>query len=246
MTALPPRPAPTAPRGGLRLFFSQRGQSGCAPRPDWLGAAGLRAQAPRLVTKGGSPARAPAACGVSGARRRTPASLAMPNRRASRNAYYFFVQEKIPELRRRGLPVARVPDAIPYCSADWAVRRLGAGGRAVGQVGGRGGKERGLEGCGDPAAPAGGKGSPPVPALRRTDAEPPGKPRLPPRGPGAPRPPCCLSPFCPPKCPPKLLREEEKEKYAEMAREWRAAQGRDSWPSEKQVKLEKSGYLLGP
>ncbi|XP_021100390.1 protein maelstrom homolog isoform X2 [Heterocephalus glaber] len=44
----------------------------------------------------------------------------MPNRRASRNAYYFFVQEKIPELRRRGLPVARVADAIPYCSADWA------------------------------------------------------------------------------------------------------------------------------
>ncbi|XP_011372500.1 protein maelstrom homolog isoform X2 [Pteropus vampyrus] len=44
----------------------------------------------------------------------------MPNRRASRNAYYFFVQEKIPDLRRRGLPVARVADAIPYCSADWA------------------------------------------------------------------------------------------------------------------------------
>uniref|UniRef100_A0A8D1P0M5 Protein maelstrom homolog n=1 Tax=Sus scrofa TaxID=9823 RepID=A0A8D1P0M5_PIG len=44
----------------------------------------------------------------------------MPNRRGSRNAYYFFVQEKIPELRRRGLPVARVADAIPYCSADWA------------------------------------------------------------------------------------------------------------------------------
>ncbi|XP_058396146.1 protein maelstrom homolog isoform X2 [Diceros bicornis minor] len=74
----------------------------------------------------------------------------MPNRKASRNAYYFFVQEKIPELRGRGLPVARVADAIPYCSADWA-----------------------------------------------------------------------------------LLREEEKEKYAEMAREWRAAQGKDSRP-EKQ------------
>lgn len=58
----------------------------------------------------------------------------MPNRRASRNAYYFFVQEKIPELRQRGLPVARVADAIPYCSADWAVRL-----RAVGQRGGRGG-----------------------------------------------------------------------------------------------------------
>ncbi|EFB24119.1 hypothetical protein PANDA_017187, partial [Ailuropoda melanoleuca] len=75
----------------------------------------------------------------------------MPNRRASRNGYYFFVQEKIPDLQRRGLPVARVADAIPYCSADWA-----------------------------------------------------------------------------------LLREEEKEKYAEMAREWRAVQGKEAGPSEKQ------------
>nr|XP_060500909.1 protein maelstrom homolog [Panthera onca] len=89
----------------------------------------------------------------------------MPNRRTSRNAYYFFVQEKIPELRRRGLPVARVADAIPYCSADWA-----------------------------------------------------------------------------------LLREEEKEKYAEMAREWRAAQGKDSGPSEKQkpfsTPLRRPGMLV--
>ncbi|KAM5202400.1 protein maelstrom homolog isoform 2-T2 [Hipposideros larvatus] len=59
--------------------------------------------------------------------------------------------EKIPELRRRGLPVARVADAIPYCSADWA-----------------------------------------------------------------------------------LLTEQEKEKYADMAREWKAAQGKDCGPSEKQ------------
>ncbi|XP_063481125.1 protein maelstrom homolog isoform X4 [Symphalangus syndactylus] len=89
----------------------------------------------------------------------------MPNRKASRNAYYFFVQEKIPELRRRGLPVARVADAIPYCSADWT-----------------------------------------------------------------------------------LLREEEKEKYAEMAREWRAAQGKDSGPSENQkpvfTPLRKPGMLV--
>uniref|UniRef100_A0A8C8UFP5 Protein maelstrom homolog n=1 Tax=Peromyscus maniculatus bairdii TaxID=230844 RepID=A0A8C8UFP5_PERMB len=89
----------------------------------------------------------------------------MPNRRASRNAYYFFVQEKIPELRRRGLPVARVADAIPYCSADWA-----------------------------------------------------------------------------------LLREDEKEKYSEMAREWRAAQGKDSGPSEKQkfisTPLRRPGMLV--
>ncbi|XP_036891032.1 protein maelstrom homolog isoform X1 [Sturnira hondurensis] len=75
----------------------------------------------------------------------------MPNRKATRNAYYFFVQEKIPELRRRGLPVARVADAVPYCSADWA-----------------------------------------------------------------------------------LLGQDEKEKYAEMARAWRAAQGKESGPREQQ------------
>lgn len=65
---------------------------------------------------------------------RSPTAFAMPNRKGSRNAYYFFVQEKIPELRRRGLPVARVADAIPYCSADWAVRQDGRGerGRAAG------------------------------------------------------------------------------------------------------------------
>lgn len=89
----------------------------------------------------------------------------MPNRRASRSAYYFFVQEKIPELRRKGLPVARVADAIPYCSADWA-----------------------------------------------------------------------------------LLREDEKEKYSEMAREWKAAQGKDSGPSEKQkfisTPLRRPGMLV--
>ena len=70
----------------------------------------------------------------------------MPNRRASRNAYYFFVQEKIPELRRRGLPVARVADAIPYCSPDWAVRlEAREPGPGSWQVGGPGGRERGLE-----------------------------------------------------------------------------------------------------
>uniref|UniRef100_A0A8C8VF23 Protein maelstrom homolog n=1 Tax=Pelusios castaneus TaxID=367368 RepID=A0A8C8VF23_9SAUR len=45
----------------------------------------------------------------------------MPNRKGARNAYYFFVREKLPELQRRGLPVARVPDAIPFCSRDWAL-----------------------------------------------------------------------------------------------------------------------------
>ena len=67
-------------------------------------------------------------------------ALTMPNRRASRNSYYFFVQEKIPELRRRGLPVARVTDAIPYCSSDWAVR-LEAGEPGVGQLSKREGKK---------------------------------------------------------------------------------------------------------
>lgn len=139
VTKLPSvHPTPTAPRVRLRLFFSQRGQCGCALRPDWLRAAGLRAQALAAVTKGGSPARAPAACGVSGSGRRILASPAMPNRRTSRNAYYFFVQEKIPDLRRRGLPVARVADAIPYCSADWAVRREGVGGGQGGPGGGPG------------------------------------------------------------------------------------------------------------
>nr|XP_058901550.1 protein maelstrom homolog isoform X2 [Kogia breviceps] len=89
----------------------------------------------------------------------------MPNRRTRRGSYYFFVQEKIPELQRRGLPVARVTDAIPYCSSDWAV-----------------------------------------------------------------------------------LREEEKKKYAEMAREWRAAQRQKSGPSEKQkpvsTPLRKPGMLV--
>ncbi|XP_045694319.1 protein maelstrom homolog [Phyllostomus hastatus] len=88
----------------------------------------------------------------------------MPNRKASRNAYYFFVQEKIPELRRRGLPVARVADAVPYCSADWA-----------------------------------------------------------------------------------LLGQDEKEKYADMARAWRAAQGKESGPLEEQkpvsTPLQKPGPL---
>lgn len=92
----------------------------------------------------------------------------MPNRKASRNAYYFFVQEKIPELRRRGLPVARVADAIPYCSADWAVRL-----RAVGQRGGHGG-DPAYGACGGGAALTLGQTNRqnlPEPG-RRTDASP--------------------------------------------------------------------------
>lgn len=132
----PPPRSHEAESSGLRLFFSWRGRCACAPRPDWLRAEDLRVQATASVTKGGSPARAPAAIVVSGSLQGL-ATLTMPNRRASRNAYYFFVQEKIPELRRRGLPVARVADAIPYCSADWAVRLeahgLGPGSWQVGE-----------------------------------------------------------------------------------------------------------------
>ncbi|XP_040195019.1 protein maelstrom homolog [Rana temporaria] len=45
----------------------------------------------------------------------------MPNKKASRNAYFYFALEMIPELKRRGLPVCGVKDAIPYCSGDWAL-----------------------------------------------------------------------------------------------------------------------------
>ncbi|XP_015278036.1 PREDICTED: protein maelstrom homolog [Gekko japonicus] len=45
----------------------------------------------------------------------------MPNRKGGRNAYYFFVLEKLPELKRRGLNVTGVADAIPHCSDDWAL-----------------------------------------------------------------------------------------------------------------------------
>ncbi|XP_056415855.1 protein maelstrom homolog isoform X3 [Hyla sarda] len=45
----------------------------------------------------------------------------MPNKRASRNAYFFFALDMIPELRRRGLQVSGVKEAIPLCSEDWAL-----------------------------------------------------------------------------------------------------------------------------
>ncbi|KAM4046729.1 protein maelstrom homolog isoform 2-T2 [Anomaloglossus baeobatrachus] len=45
----------------------------------------------------------------------------MPNKRASRNAYFFFTLEMIPELRRRGFKVSGVKEAIPLCSGDWAL-----------------------------------------------------------------------------------------------------------------------------
>ncbi|KAG8545894.1 hypothetical protein GDO81_020168 [Engystomops pustulosus] len=45
----------------------------------------------------------------------------MPNKKASRNAYFYFVLDMIPELRRRGLRVSGVKEAIPLCSGDWAL-----------------------------------------------------------------------------------------------------------------------------
>uniref|UniRef100_A0A8C9FV74 Protein maelstrom homolog n=1 Tax=Pavo cristatus TaxID=9049 RepID=A0A8C9FV74_PAVCR len=51
----------------------------------------------------------------------------------SRSAYYFFVRDRLPVLQERGLPVARVVDAFPHLSQEWAVR-----GRAVLQGSGLG------------------------------------------------------------------------------------------------------------
>ncbi|XP_069616700.1 protein maelstrom homolog isoform X2 [Ranitomeya imitator] len=45
----------------------------------------------------------------------------MPNKRASRNAYFFFTLDMMPELRRRGFQVSGVKEAIPLCSGDWAL-----------------------------------------------------------------------------------------------------------------------------
>uniref|UniRef100_A0A9L0IZQ9 Protein maelstrom homolog n=2 Tax=Equus asinus TaxID=9793 RepID=A0A9L0IZQ9_EQUAS len=167
----------------------------------------------------------------------------MPNRKASRNAYYFFVQEKIPELRGRGLPVARVADAIPYCSADWAVSWRGVSeGRAVGQVRGRGGGGRGHEEAGDPLGLPEGEGGPCAGPGRTAARQCPASPEGQGAGSSLPLLPVAAAPS------PQLLREEEKEKYAEMAREWRAAQGKDARPSEKQkpvsTPLRRSGMLV--
>uniref|UniRef100_A0ACB8FHJ0 Uncharacterized protein n=1 Tax=Sphaerodactylus townsendi TaxID=933632 RepID=A0ACB8FHJ0_9SAUR len=45
----------------------------------------------------------------------------MPNRRGGKNAFFFFVLEKLPELKQRGLNVAGVADAVPHCSDGWAM-----------------------------------------------------------------------------------------------------------------------------
>ncbi|KAM6290417.1 protein maelstrom homolog [Porphyrio hochstetteri] len=44
----------------------------------------------------------------------------MAQRRAPLTAFYLYAQDQLPELRRRGLPVVRVVDALPYCSQAWA------------------------------------------------------------------------------------------------------------------------------
>ncbi|KAM5181250.1 protein maelstrom homolog [Mantella aurantiaca] len=43
----------------------------------------------------------------------------------SRNAYFYFALEMIPELKRRGLEVSGVRDAIGLCSGDWALLSAG-------------------------------------------------------------------------------------------------------------------------
>ncbi|CAM9670637.1 unnamed protein product [Bubo scandiacus] len=43
------------------------------------------------------------------------------SRSGSRSPYGFFVRDQLPELRRRGLPVTGVVDAVPYCSQAWAL-----------------------------------------------------------------------------------------------------------------------------
>ncbi|XP_017686298.1 PREDICTED: protein maelstrom homolog isoform X1 [Lepidothrix coronata] len=44
----------------------------------------------------------------------------MSRRRGSVSPFFCFVRDQLPELRRRGLPVARVVDAIPHCRQAWA------------------------------------------------------------------------------------------------------------------------------
>ncbi|KAM8819890.1 protein maelstrom homolog [Eudromia elegans] len=69
-------------------------------------------------------ARAAAEAGAArrearGEARQREAAMAPGGR--GRSAYYFFVRERLPELQRRGLSLARVVDAIPYCSEEWAL-----------------------------------------------------------------------------------------------------------------------------
>ncbi|XP_075268454.1 protein maelstrom homolog [Opisthocomus hoazin] len=45
----------------------------------------------------------------------------MAQRRGARSPFCCFVRQRLPELQRRGLPVARVADAIPHCCGAWAL-----------------------------------------------------------------------------------------------------------------------------
>uniref|UniRef100_A0A6I8NJF3 Protein maelstrom homolog n=1 Tax=Ornithorhynchus anatinus TaxID=9258 RepID=A0A6I8NJF3_ORNAN len=100
-------PAPCGPPlGARRLAERRRPARGRAGIPPLLG----DGQAAGHVRRG-----------RRGPRRPVAVAVAMPNRRPTRNAYYFFVLEKMPELRRQGLAVSRVVDAIPLCSADWGL-----------------------------------------------------------------------------------------------------------------------------
>lgn len=54
-------------------------------------------------------------------------AMALPGR--FRSAFSFFVHDQLPELQRRGLPVAHMADAVRYCSQAWEVSE---GGMAAG------------------------------------------------------------------------------------------------------------------
>ncbi|XP_069744634.1 protein maelstrom homolog isoform X5 [Narcine bancroftii] len=43
----------------------------------------------------------------------------MPQRKQVKNPYYFFMLEKIPELRQKGIKVNGLRDAAPLCSSEW-------------------------------------------------------------------------------------------------------------------------------
>ncbi|XP_068251375.1 protein maelstrom homolog [Nyctibius grandis] len=45
----------------------------------------------------------------------------MAQRKGFRSPYCCFVRDQLPELQRRGLPVTRVVDGVPYCSEAWAL-----------------------------------------------------------------------------------------------------------------------------
>ncbi|OXB59867.1 hypothetical protein ASZ78_009323 [Callipepla squamata] len=46
----------------------------------------------------------------------------MSRSQRSRSSYYFFVRERLPLLKQRGLPVSRVSDGFPHLTQEWAVR----------------------------------------------------------------------------------------------------------------------------